>query len=271
MIGQKYLIEKLNNYNIDTFPHSSILVGKKGMGKHTIINYIKDNILKIPVVDITNTISADYIDAIYRNPNINIYIVDLSQLTEKEQNILLKFIEEPLVNSFVILLCENTNFVLNTVLNRCVIFELGEYSREELSSFFTNEPEEDRKLILQLVNSPGSIINNNLANLRAMCELCDKIVNKISLAGFSNTLSIAEKINFKDEYNKFDFELFMDCLSYMLFEAYKETKAYINFEMYLLTVNERKKLVDKRLNKEIFFKNYITKLWRLNHKNKKEF
>ena len=143
MIGQVNLLKKLNSYTIDNFPHSSLILGEEGSGKHTLSMYIKDNILKLPLLDITENISDEYIDMIYRNPNPSIYLINMSKMMEKEQNILLKFIEEPLQNAFIILLCENVNNLLNTIYNRCVVFEMelyklmgNKFTKEELRLIF---------------------------------------------------------------------------------------------------------------------------------------
>lgn len=260
MIGQEKLLNKLNSFNLDTFPHSCLLLGEKGSGKHTIVNYISENIINLPVVDISETISFDYIDLIYRNPNPFIYLVDINKMTEKEQNILLKFVEEPLKNAFIILLCDNANLVLNTLYTRCRIFELDSYSKEELEQFISET--ENKDLITSILRTPGKILNTNLANISDIYNLCITIVEKINVANFSNALSIANKLNYKDEYNKFDLDIFFDTLVYTLYNKYlKENKQSI-YNMYLLTIQERKKLVDKRLNKEVFVQNFLTKLWK---------
>ena len=49
MIGQKKLLEKLNTYDLDKFPRSLLLLGEKGSGKHLICDYVKTNILKLPL------------------------------------------------------------------------------------------------------------------------------------------------------------------------------------------------------------------------------
>lgn len=260
MVGQKHLLEKLNKFNIDTFPHSCILLGEEGSGKHIIVNYIRDNIIHFPVLDITENISDEYIDAIYRNPNPAIYIINMAKMTEKEQNILLKFIEEPFKNAFIILLAENRNLILNTVYNRCVIFELDLYTKDELAEFVSST--EDKELILSVLRTPGKILNTNLSNIRAIYDLCDKMVDKITIANFSNTLTITDKINYKDEYNKFDINIFFDMLIYTLYNKYLTENNKKTFDLYLLTVNARKKLIDKRLNKEIFVQNFLTQFWK---------
>lgn len=259
MIGQKNLIEKINQYTIDTFPRSVIIIGEKGMGKHTLVDYIKSQIVQLPLIDMTGNISDEYIDEIYRNPNPAIYMIDLSEMTEKSQNVLLKFVEEPLNNSFIIILAENKNVVLNTIINRCISFEMEAYSRAELATFLTSE--EDRELILDVLRSPGKIRSTNINNMRELFELCDKVVNKLAAANYSNMLTIANKINFKDDYSKFDIDIFFDTLSFCLLNSYIKEHDNIYFKMYNFTRDARKKLLDKRLNKELFFENYLTKLW----------
>lgn len=261
MIGQINLLNKLRTYTIDTFPRTVILAGEKGMGKHTLANLIRDEIIGLPLLDITSNLSAEYIDEIYRNPNPMIYMIDMSEMTEKSQNILLKFAEEPLNNAFVILLVENKSLILNTILNRAVVFELEPYTKDELRSFITNEA--DAELILEILRTPGKILNTNINNIREMFDVCDKIVNKIDVANYPNTLTIAKKINFKDDYNKFDLDIFFDILCFSLFSQYLSTNDPNMLKMYSLTRDQRKKLVDKRLNKELLFENLLTKLWKL--------
>ena len=266
IVGQDNLIKKLNNYTLDTFPHSIILSGEEGSGKHMISNYISENILKLPLIDISDKISYETIDNIYRNPNPTIYFINTSSLVEKEQNSLLKFIEEPFKSIFIIIACENLNILLNTVLNRCVVFELEEYRKEDLKKFIPSNLE-NKDLILNVVKTPGKLINTNIYNLTGLFDLCDKIIEKLGLASYANTLSISDKLNYKDNYDKYDLNIFFDTLLYKLYLKYKEENNSLLLDMYLLTVDYRKKLVDKRLNKEILIQNYLTNLWKL-HKSK---
>jgi len=262
MVGQTKLLEKLNKYNIDNFPRSTMLIGEQGMGKHTLVNYIKDNILHLPIVDITDNLNKEYIDLIYLNPNPLIYIIDFNKITEKESNAMLKLIEEPISTSFLILLVDNRNNVLNTILNRCIIFELEQYSINELKEFTKGCKNED--LILNIVKSPGKILNSNLDSyIDELYNLCNTIVTKINKASYLNTLSITDKINYKDEYNKFDLTVFFDCLSYCYYKDFLDNKNNKSLQLYLLVSENRKKLVDKRLNKELFVSNFLSKLWKV--------
>jgi DNA polymerase III delta prime subunit len=263
MVGQEKLLNKLHNYSIDSFPRSVILLGEKGSGKHLIAKYISENIINLPLLDITDNISNEYLDMIYRNPNPTIYLIDMSKMTEKEQNILLKFTEEPLTNSFVILLCEAHNSVLNTILNRCLIFELERYTKAQLSSFLDVNYKENEDLILSILKTPGKVKSANLSHIQEIYTLCQTIANKLSVASYPNTLTIVDKLNYKDMYDKYDIDVFFDTLLYVLFEEYLKGNS-IMYNLYTFTIRERfKYLMDVRLNKELFMINYLTKLWKL--------
>lgn len=261
MIGQRKLLSKINSFTIDTFPRSSLLIAEKGMGKHTLVKHITDHIIKLPLRDITEILSSEVIDQIYRNPNPGIYLINLSEMTEKEQNIMLKFIEEPLNSSFIILLAESQNMVLETIINRCTVFEFENYTKDELKTFIYDK--DDAELLLSVVRSPGKLLTTNTKNIEDIINVCEKIVSKLGQANYANTLSITRKINFKDSFDKFDFEIFMEALNYTLFATYLKTDDKIVLNMYNLTRDQRKQLIDKRLNKEIFFNNYLTKLWKV--------
>ena len=264
LIGQDRLLYKINSYNIDTFPRSVLVLGEQGSGRHTLISYISENVLKLPMFDITDKLSDEFIDEIYRTSNPNIYIINLDNITEKTQNVLLKFVEEPLSNSFIFLICESTNFVLPTILNRCIIFELAPYTKEDLYQFIPENIKFDneKNLIVNLLRTPGQIINTNIQNIKDLYELCQKMTTKLNVANYANTLSIGNKLNYKDMYDKFDINIFLNTLSYTLYNEYLTTNNKNILSQYLLVINERKKLIDKRLNKEHFIQNLLTKLWR---------
>lgn len=260
MIGQKNLLEKINKYTLDTFPHSVLFVGERGCGKHTLANYVSENILNIPITDITKSLSYELISDIYRTTTPNIYLINLNEITEKEQNIILKFVEEPLINSFIILICNNKNFVLNTVLNRCVPFEFENYTQTELSNFY--EENIDKDIVLKVLRTPGKIKSVNLKNLSEMQDVSNKMLEKLTQATLSNTLTIKNKINFKDEYDKFDLEIFLDMLTYLAYNRFLKEYDINMYKMFETIKNMRKRLSNSRLNKELFIENLLLKLWK---------
>ena len=259
MIGQKNLLSKLDAYSIDSFPRTVLIVGEAGSGKHLVVDYIKNNIIKLPLIDMTGTISDEYLDNVYRNPNPSIYLIDFSSITEKAQNTILKFTEEPPNNAFIILICEHRSLVLNTILNRCIVFDMDKYTDSELQQFVADGI--DSEVILKVIRTPGKLIHTNLKVFEEAVLLCDKIINKISIASYPNTLSIAGKVNYKDEYDKIDVEMLLDLLCFSMVEAYKHSNDIKILKMYEITRDHRKSLLDKRVNKQLLFENYLSQLW----------
>lgn len=260
IVGQSRLLDQLNQFNINTFPRTTMFIGEKGIGKHTFANYVKDNILKLPLIDLTSCISNEVIDEIYLKPTPCIYLIDITKLVDAKQNSILKLIEEPPNSAFIILLAEEGISLLNTVRNRCIIFDFEPYTKDQLRQFITNES--DVELILNILRTPGKIIGTNINNLKEAYDIADKIVHKLSNANYANTLTLSDKINFEDNYSKIDLDIFFDVLADHMYKCYMQENDSKILDMYLFTINERKALTkDARIKKEHFFENFITKLW----------
>lgn len=257
MKGQERLKNKLFSYTLSDLPHSILLLGEEGCGKHTLVRELATN-LNISLVDISSSISLDTIEDILVNPIPTMYLIDTSLLTERHQNIILKFLEEPNAYTYIVLIATNKSYLLETVVNRCVVFEFDKYTREQLKYFVKDTQDVDK--ILDVCDTPGKVLslNNNLDELN---KLCNTIVEKISTANFSNTLSIVNKINTKDEYDKFDFNVFFNVLLLSCYKHFESTNDNKYFDMYKFISNYRKRTRDSRLNKELFLENFLTNLW----------
>lgn len=254
MIGQKKILNRIDSFSIDTLPHSILFVGERGSGKHTLCKYISDK-FKLPLIDITDILSNELIENIYLSVNSNIYLIDGTKITEKDQNMILKFLEEPLKNSYIIIISENRNSLLDTIVNRCMYFELEPYSKEELLNFTDNE------YYMEILRTPGKIISFS-SNIENVQQLVDKICDKLSVANYANTLTLVNKFNYSDEYDKIDVDIFLEILILTLFNRYKSSNDINMLKTYLTVVDERKKLIDGRLNKQIFIEHLLTVLWK---------
>lgn len=261
IIGQEKLKQCLNKFSIDTFPHSTILLGTRGCGKHLFANMIASDILKLNVMDITSNISYEFIEEIYQKALPAVYLIDGTVISEKQQNAILKFIEEPLQTCYVIILCENKTNLLNTVLNRCQVFEFEQYKKNELEKFLKDDV--DKELVLNICNTPGKLLNISNKQLKDCYNLCNTIIDKMSVANYANTLTISDKINYKDNYDKFDVDTFFDTMVFALFNKSKVESNKNILPMYLSTIEHRKQLRDKRLNKQYLIENYLTDLWKI--------
>ena len=253
MLGQEKLLEKINNYTIDTLPHSILLVGQRGDPYLELCEYIS-NKFNLPLFDITETISDDYINEIYQSPNLGLYVVNTVNITVREQNILLKFFEEPNRFTYIILLCESASDLLPTIISRSFEFDFEKYSYYQLEPLA-----KEKDLTLKVCSTPGQIEIANSTDMVSLYNLCKTILDKMSRAAYFNALTISDKINFKDEYEKYDLYLFIKMLSYVMLNG-SDVKSY-----FLLKNFNRK--IWPLVNKKQQFENFITELWLLKHGN----
>lgn len=266
MLGQEELVTKLESYSINTLPHSIMLIGEKGCGKHTLVQELSKH-FNMDFEDITTTLTLDKITNIYLNPLPCFYLIDTTQINERQQNVMLKFLEEPLNNAYIILLCENRHSLLGTILNRCVIFEFKPYTKEQLSTFVKDQDNKD--YILSICKTPGQVISINGRTLAKANSICDSIINKLSSKSMSlaGALTVVDFINFKDEYDKPDVNTFVNMLSDKLIEKYSKYKSNDAKHLYNILNCYINKLKDSRLNKVYLFESMIIDMWSMERKD----
>lgn len=258
LIGQDRLNKLLENISVDIMPRSLILSGPKGCGKHLFCSLLQEK-LNIPVSDITDKLDFEFIIELYTRTTPNIYIIDSTNIMQKEQNRVLKFLEEPLKNSFIIILCESLNQLLDTVINRCEIIRFQPYTVEQLRQFDPNIDE----TILHICNTPGDIISYKNISLEPYLTLAHKMIEKMRIAAISNAISISDKIAFKDESDKLDLNLFKKVLLNTASAALVNQE--INNSFFDAIRNYLTESSQPRVNQKYLFDNLITTLWLISH------
>ena len=211
MIGQKILNEKLNNVTLNTLPTPLILIGDKGCGKHLFTSMIGEK-LNINIIDITDNLNLEFISQIYVEVNPYIYLINMDNVTLREQNIILKLLEEPPIRSFIILVSTNIHNIINTVQNRCQKWYFENYTEDDLKQFKNND--NNIGINLDLTTTPGQVIELNNIDIQPIEELANKIIDKISGAAIFNILTIPDKIAFKNEKDKINLDIFKKYLLY---------------------------------------------------------
>lgn len=258
MVGQEELVAKLKSYTIDTLPHSILLLGESGCGKHTLAKELAEY-FNVELIDITEDISFETLTDISLKASPAFYLISIDSIDEKQQNKILKFVEEPSVYAYVILISNSKYNVLETLYNRCIVFQFDKYEIDDLRHFV--EGEDISNDLVELCSTPGQIkmiINyyNELVNT------CNNFTNKLKKASFNNVIrNIVYKINYKDEYDKFDMTLFLRALKRSLYNDYVKTKDELVYVLYNIVVEQCDKLVDKRLNKQLFMEHLLSTCW----------
>ena len=257
MIGQEKLKAQLNNCNLDNFPNSLILLGEKGCGKHLFVDEISKH-FGLPVIYLSGKLTQEMIDDIYSKIEPFIYVIENDNLNIKNQNSILKFLEEPLKNSFIILLVENENSLLPTILNRCQVWQFEQYTLQQLQTFDYSDSR-----ILDIATTPYDIQMFELPcnNLDTILSLCDNIIDKIPVASFSNILFIINKIKFTDTDNdKIDLNVFMKVLNHVAVQKViaNENKYYQMVYKLIDELNNNLQIFN--INKKTAVENYLVKM-----------
>ena len=261
IIGQEKLVNKLNNYNISTLPHALLFIGPKGCGKRLMASYIAEK-LALELVSIDDTFSSDDISAFNYKTIKTLYLIDLNNFTEKQQNIFLKTLEDASSTAYFILTATSEAGILNTILNRCIKYTFEPYTKEQIEQITNNSVND---LAFKIFQTPGKLLNLTEVSFKAVLDLAEKVVHKINLASYANTLSISTKINYKDLYNKVDFYLFFDAVEYLALEDYKNNVNEQSFIVFKITNQFKQHATRQNLIKETLMLNYLTTLWEAVH------
>ena len=261
VIGQEKLVKALEGYTLETAPKTILFLGQSGCGKSWIANaFAKQLDLEVVVVQPDST--AEKLIEYYQCPINKMYLIDLKDIVEKDQNKFLKFIEEPSKTMNIILMAESTVGILPTILNRCVKYVFEPYTPEQLKQFdwAVNCSEE---IAYESCKTPGQLLELSADNLDQALGLCRAIVSSVGKANYANTLSIVTKINLKDDAKKIDFKLFFDLMTYAAFDDYKKNNNELSFKIYLYTIRQQAKALNINVAKEAFLLNYLVNIWRL--------
>ena len=258
IIGQNKLLSKIDTYyTMNSLPKTMMFIGPSGCGKHLVSKYVAET-FKLDYKEINEDISnTELTDYLYSTID-TLYVINLNNFTEKQQNSWLKFIEEPSKSVYVILVATSEAGVLPTILNRCIKYNFESYTKEQIEQI-TNNTVND--LAFKIFQTPGKLLNLTDNSFNDIIDLACKVVDNISSTGYANALVVSTKINYKDLYNKIDFDLFFDAVEYLALEAYKKTANEQSFIIFKITNQFKQYATQQRLIKETLMLNYLTTLW----------
>lgn len=258
MVGQARLISEIEGNQLSELPHSILLIGEPGCGKHTLAQELGDH-YRIGVVDITDSLTLDTIQGIYVEPFPHFYVVDMNKVNERGQNVLLKFLEEPCRNAYILLLATSRSILLDTVANRCVPYEFQPYTRNELLQFL--DFEENVEILLEYCHTPGQVLKADAKSLPDLVALCDNIIANIGKARYPNIFRIPDRIDVEDKGEGFDPFLFHNVLMSRLMDAYCRSQDGRLFRMYDEVSKSLKALNCLKYNKRSLLDSLVIALW----------
>ena len=244
----------LTSYQNKKLHHAILLHGKKGIGKATFAREFAEEILGNKLASHPDLflvekdpekreINVDKIRKIAEfanqtsaiSPNKFIIIDSACELNKSAANALLKLLEEPRPNNFLILVSHNLNRVLPTIRSRCQIVKIPDLSADDFTEILRQKnlhfSAKDQQFLAEICdNSPADAINLGLdltrfyeLFLRSLYnkKISEDLLKKIADKNFS--FSIFEK-----SYEFFISRLMQNLNSSDLNFYFDEEKVFLN-------------------------------------------
>ena len=214
-VGHSSLIENFKNRcSNGNLSHAQLISGEDGIGKSILAEILGKLILNGDLnreyVDIINYKPSkasfgvddvrEIIDEVNKKPFEGdkkvIIIHQGNKLTIQAQNALLKTIEEPPTEVFIIILCESLELILDTIKSRCEIYKLTPLTKDELYKYisikgYDYSGEEKSSAIAFSEGIPGRI--DRYFSDTELQELRDKIVDLLLQLTNNEIEAILEK------------------------------------------------------------------------------
>ena len=254
IIGQEKLLARIATYySMQQLPKALMFIGPAGCGKHLVAKYVAET-FNLDYKEINENVAASELEDYQHNTIDTLYLIDLNNFTEKQQNQFLRWIEEPSKSVYIILTATSEAGILNTIIK----YTFEPYTKEQIEQI-TNTSVND--LAFKIFQTPGKLLNLTENSFNDIIDLAGKTVMNIGRAEYANALVISTKINYKDLYNKIDFDLFLDAIEYLALEDYKSTANEQSFAIFKVTNQFKQYATQQRLIKETLMLNYLTTLW----------
>ncbi len=252
---QDKLMDFFNGMPIAGLPHTMLLCGETGCGKHLLCNYMSE-CFGLPLQDITERLSLDTITEIYLSATPTFYVINMNAITVKEQNVILKFLEEPSPNVYILLLVTNAHVVLDTILNRCIRLEFEKYTLPQLHTFVAEDVPD---YFLQFCETPGDVLAYQSQDMNLAAQFAEKVILKLGSTTIPNALyGIPKRLAFNNEQTKINVMLFIKCLRKLLYNRIVEQQPL--YQSYLLTNRLLLDCQQPKMNIQQLFEVYLIAL-----------
>ena len=247
-----WIINILSSLSFSNLPHGIIISGPDGIGKKILANAISSRLLinkttNIENSDLVNSNShPDYFylnnekvllhnitfrknkwddekgqrnvnDFLSKTPSISInkvaVIVNAQTMNDESQNALLKSLEEPSPNSYIIMITNRPKCLLNTIYSRCQVINIPSLKIDDLNKWLINNGVSDvNALDFPSFTSPLKILeeleNNQHLNFKQFIKIITEFIfnNSDTNSTIKNIISLdidlIMKINYLIEFLK---------------------------------------------------------------------
>ena len=221
MVGQESIINRIKDLHKENrLPKFILLEGEDGSGKKTLCKEIS-KFTGYDIVFFDNKIDdiRECIELAYTQKSPIIYVLKNSDsMSLAAKNSILKLVEEPPVNAYIIMLIENVDNTLKTILSRAFLIKMEPYTANQLKEYIVNKQtaltDEEQDRVINICNTPGMINKLLETDTLELLDFCDNIINNLHKVSLSNALKISKKLKLTESGEGWDINLFLNCLSY---------------------------------------------------------
>ena len=269
MVGQKELLNQIDTLiSNKKFPKFSIIIGEQGYGKHTICKYIAEG-LGLDYLLFNNKIDdlRQFIDVISTQASPYIYVLqDGDSMSLGAKNSILKIVEEVPSQAYVILLIDNRNSALATLISRAFVFELNNYSKEELVEYCNLKGYSNPEQLILVANCPGELDIASKVDVNSIISFAEKLIDNVKYASLPNVMKVASKINGTDD-DGYDLRLFLNAMYSVMVNRLENERNNSQLKIYrdicLLISEYSYKLRMRSSNLKYIVDSFIINLWRI--------
>lgn len=210
MIGQKGILNWIDNLDNSKVPHFIIFVGSKGSGKTTLAKYIANKLeATFAISDIKVDSVREVIDTAYKaRTNVVYCIQDADTMRSEAKNAMLKITEEPPNNAWFVLTVQDDSTLLDTIKSRGTLFEIEPYTESELKEYLYSHYSkvDNESTILKIATTPYEVdklveYGNDFVNY------VELVVDNIGEVASANAFKSSTKLAIKSD-DGYDLRLF---------------------------------------------------------------
>lgn len=232
MIGQKSIIEFINNIPDGKFPRFSIVCGPSGCGKTTLIKYINDTKIHAEYNECKtmDDVRQVCLDAPNYQSNRLYVLSGFSGLNFRTKEAILKLCEDIPQNLYIIIETNSVSDIKQTLLSRANLINMSAYSRTDLYNFcltLENATETELNYLLDSFKTPGDILRAHNVGISSLYSFCVKVLNNIFTAHTFNCMKIADSLKLKSDGAGYDLDLFFTVLSNAALNYLQPDSAYL--------------------------------------------
>lgn len=270
MIGQEENLAQLKKLiDENKLPKFMLFCGPKGSGKKSLCKEIAKT-LNIDIIMFNNKVddTRECIQLAYEQVSPILYVLtDGDTMSIAAKNSILKLVEEPPVNATIIMLAENEQVILPTILSRAYTVRMENYTINQIKAYIETKQtaftDDEIAEIVEICDNPGMVNDLLLPENKEVLELSKKLIDNIDKVTLSNVLKVSKKLKLTEAGEGIDTKLFVNCLGYYCYKAFINTKDVKYTKLYDEIINTRKNIRINTTNKLYAIDNMLIQGWKI--------